>query len=117
MVSHRPCSLLTNLTVYPTKQDTFFGNIKSSLKRPLFIVDLRTDGSGSYDFGFIDKSKYSGNITHVGINNTGGFWQLASPAFKIDGERYINTGAAPAIAGKRDQTSSSDTGLPLKSIR
>jgi len=86
--------------VKPNKQETFFDNIKSSLKRPLFTVDLRTDGSGSYDFGFIDQAKYSGNLTHIGINNSLGFWQFASPGFEVDGVEYNNKHGSPAIAGK-----------------
>jgi len=66
----------------------------------LFTVDFRNDGSGSYDFGFIDQSKYAGNITHIGINTTAGHWQFASPSFEVDGKPYNNSNSSPAIAGK-----------------
>jgi hypothetical protein len=46
-------------TVKPTKQKTFFENIKDSLKMPLFTVALKKNATGTYDFGYIDNSKYT----------------------------------------------------------
>jgi hypothetical protein len=45
-------------TIKPTKQPTFFENIKPSLKEPLFTVTLKKNATGVYDFGYIDPQKY-----------------------------------------------------------
>jgi hypothetical protein len=45
-------------TIKPTKQPTFFENIKPSLKDPLFTVTLKKNATGIYDFGYIDPQKY-----------------------------------------------------------
>jgi hypothetical protein len=45
-------------TIKPTKQQTFFENIKPTLREPLFTVSLKKNTTGIYDFGFIDSSKY-----------------------------------------------------------
>jgi hypothetical protein len=45
-------------TIKPTKQPTFFENIKPTLKEPLFTVTLKKNATGVYDFGYIDPEKY-----------------------------------------------------------
>jgi aspergillopepsin I len=45
-------------TIKPVKQPTFFENIKSTLKEPVFSVALKKNATGTYDFGFIDEKKY-----------------------------------------------------------
>ncbi|KID97205.1 Peptidase A1, partial [Metarhizium majus ARSEF 297] len=52
-------------TVSPTKQKTWFSNILPRLKEPLFTVRLRHQADGSYNFGYIDKSQYTGDITYT----------------------------------------------------
>jgi hypothetical protein len=57
-------------TVKPTKQRTFFENVMGSLKEPLFTAWLRpgmSKGLGSYDFGWIDKRKYSVRLSRLPI--------------------------------------------------
>ncbi|KAF2165915.1 hypothetical protein M409DRAFT_66870 [Zasmidium cellare ATCC 36951] len=51
-------------TCTPSQCQTFFGNFQSSASSALFTADLQSSG-GSYDFGYIDASKYSGSITYV----------------------------------------------------
>lgn len=68
---------------------TFFDNIKSSLAAPLFTADLKKGKPGSYDFGFIDGSKYIGNITYVPVNADRGFWECEINGYAI-GDEEIN---------------------------
>jgi aspergillopepsin I len=70
-------------TVKPTKQMTFFDNIKGELLEPLFAVALKHHAVGSYDFGYIDKSKYVGDITYADVNNTRGFWEFSVEGYQV----------------------------------
>ncbi|KAI5307596.1 Type I transmembrane sorting receptor, partial [Ascosphaera atra] len=47
------------------KQKNFFANIIDELEEPVFTASLKHNAPGSYDFGFIDKSKYTGEIKYV----------------------------------------------------
>ena len=66
-------------TVKPDQQQTFFDNAKSSLSSPLFTAVLKHQAPGSYDFGYIDSSKYTGSITYTPVDSSQGFW-----AFNVD---------------------------------
>lgn len=70
-------------TVKPTQQKNFFDNVKDTLAQPLFAVDLKKGKPGSYDFGFVDRTKYTGPITYVPVNPSKGFWQFNSNGFAI----------------------------------
>ena len=65
-------------TVQPVKQTTFFDTVKSTLEEQLFTADLKRGTEGSYDFGFIDNSKYSGSIHYTSVDNSNGFWQFSA---------------------------------------
>ncbi|KAG9997029.1 acid protease, partial [Aureobasidium melanogenum] len=49
-------------SVSPTPQKTFFDNIMSELAQPVFTACLDLDGSGTYEFGTIDSSKFTGDL-------------------------------------------------------
>ena len=83
----RPSTELTS-TVKPTKQNTFFDNAKPSLSAPLFTVDLKKGAPGSYSFGFIDDSKYKGNIAYVPVDQSKGFWGFTSRGFAVGGGSF-----------------------------
>ncbi|KAF2716004.1 Asp-domain-containing protein [Polychaeton citri CBS 116435] len=80
-----------------TPQKTFFENVMDSLEKPLFSVDLN-EQDGTYEFGAIDDSKYSGELHYVDIDNSGGFWQFDSTEYSVGGKTSQNSGASPAIA-------------------
>ena len=54
-------------TVMPTPRKTFFQTAwdQGVLEQAVFTVDLQWRAPGSYDFGFIDDTKYIGPITYV----------------------------------------------------
>ncbi|KAI2605600.1 acid protease [Hypoxylon sp. NC1633] len=86
-------------TVQPAQQKTFFDNVMSSLAEPLFTADLRAQAQGAYEFGAVDTSKFTGDMTWVPINNTDGFWQFTSESFAINGgQPQTSTAGAQAIA-------------------
>ncbi|KAI1330574.1 aspartic peptidase domain-containing protein [Xylariaceae sp. FL0255] len=52
----------------------------------LFTVDLRHNSSdGSFNFGFINDSLHTGNISYTDIDNSLGFWAVNHTAFGING--------------------------------
>ena len=84
-------------TVRPTKQLTFFDNVKSSLSAPIFAVDLKKGQPGTYAFGTTDASKYTGQITYVNVDNSQGFWSFTTSGYAI-GNGAVNTNSITGIA-------------------
>jgi len=70
-------------TVTPTGQKTFFDNVKADLAKPLFAVTLKYHAAGTYDFGYIDTSKYTGDITYVDVSTANGFWEFTPTGYYI----------------------------------
>lgn len=86
-------------TVQPQTQKTFFDNVMPSLAEPLFTADLRKNVAGAYEFGRVDTSKFTGQMTWVPINTTQGFWQFTSEKFAVNGgTAKTSTAGAQAIA-------------------
>lgn len=85
-------------TVQPTKQLTFFDNAKSTLSNPLFTVDLKKNAPGSYNFGFIDDSKYTGAITYVPVDSSRGFWGFTSNGYSVGSNGDFKSVSIDAIA-------------------
>lgn len=77
--------------VRPTKQSNFFDSIKSQLSSALFTSTLRRNAPGSYDFGYIDSTRYTGPITYLPINNTLGYWMFSGGQYKIGSKSYNST--------------------------
>ncbi|KAH8883322.1 microbial aspartic proteinase [Thozetella sp. PMI_491] len=78
-------------TVLPTKAKTFFSNIKSQLDSPVFTVDLKHQEEGTYDFGFIDSSKYTGSLTYTPVSTANGWWQFTSSGYQIGSKAFTST--------------------------
>lgn len=73
-------------TVTPTKQKTWFDNIKASLASPLFTADLKHDTTGSYNFGYIDAAAHTGTVYYAPLITTGdyaGFWSFAASGYTV----------------------------------
>ncbi|KAL8947323.1 MAG: hypothetical protein Q9222_006379 [Ikaeria aurantiellina] len=65
-------------TVQPTAQKTFFSNVLPSLSAPLFTVDLKKGTPGTFDFGFVDDAKHTGEVTYVDVDSSQGFWTFST---------------------------------------
>ncbi|KAH7406970.1 aspartic peptidase domain-containing protein [Phaeosphaeria sp. MPI-PUGE-AT-0046c] len=70
-------------TVKPQQQTTWFDTVKSQLAKPLFAVTLKYHAAGTYDFGYIDSSKYTGPITYVNADASQGFWGFSASAYSV----------------------------------
>lgn len=85
-------------TVKPQTQTTWFDTIKGDLQAPVFTADLEKDASGTYEFGKIDDSKYTGDVHYAPVDASTGFWQFESPSYTVGGQTYSCKTCSPAIA-------------------
>ena len=70
-------------TVKPNQAKTFFSNSESSLDAPLFTANLKKGAPGSYNFGYIDSSEYTGEITYTAVDNSQGFWAFTTGGYTV----------------------------------
>jgi hypothetical protein len=86
-------------TVLPQQQTTFFDTAISEglLDANVFTADLQAGGPGSYDFGFIDDSKYTGSITYTAVDNSQGFWEFTGTGYAV-GSGSFKSSSIDAIA-------------------
>ncbi|KAJ5782606.1 Peptidase aspartic catalytic [Penicillium paradoxum] len=75
-------------TITPEPQKTFFENVAPSLDEPVFTARLLSNGVGEYEFGTVDKSKYSGTMVNVSVDASNGFWQFNSAQFAVGGGSF-----------------------------
>ncbi|KID61152.1 aspartyl protease, partial [Metarhizium hybridum] len=100
-------------TVRPSKQKTWFSNIMPRLSEPLFTVRLRHQAKGSYNFGYIDESQYSGPISYTPASTDElGHRLFQSTGFAVGNGKFR----------KHTITGTADTGtslliLPLEVVR
>ncbi|KAB8077754.1 Aspartic protease pep1 [Aspergillus leporis] len=90
-------------TVRPKPQTTFFDTIKSQLDAPLFAVTLKYHAPGSYDFGYIDKKKFTGELAYANVDDSQGFWQFTADGYSV----------GKGEAKKSPVTAIADTGTTL----
>ena len=81
-----------------TPQKTFFDNVMGTLDMPVFTADLDPDGTGVYEFGKIDASKFEGQMLWVPVKAETGFWQFPSTKFAVGDQLFSSPQASDAIA-------------------
>lgn len=84
-------------TVTPNQAQTFFANAESGLDAPLFTANLKKGEPGSYDFGYIDSTQYTGDITYTDVDNSQGFWGFTSSGYAVGSGDAVSE-SIPAIA-------------------
>jgi len=87
-------------TMEPTQQKTFFDNVVSELSQPVFTAQLKGDSAGSYEFGNIDTSSFTGELNVVPVDSSQGFWEFDSSTATINNQQVqIQNGRAIADTG------------------
>jgi aspergillopepsin I len=77
-------------TIKPNPQKTWFDNVKPQLAAPVFTSYLKRRAIGSYDFGYIDKAKYKGDILYVPVTGNRGFWTFTPSGFSVGDGDIVN---------------------------
>lgn len=78
-------------TVRPKKQKTFFTNAIPQLRSPVFTANLKRQKPGTYNFGYIDNTSYTGNIGYVPVDSSRGFWQFTSSGYAVGTDKIGRT--------------------------
>ncbi|KAK8122173.1 aspartic peptidase domain-containing protein [Apiospora sp. TS-2023a] len=77
-------------TVRPSQQKTFFDSALNGLAMPVFTANLKKGEAGNYNFGFIDRSEFTGDISFFPVNASTGFWQFDASGFAIANEATVS---------------------------
>jgi len=81
------------------KQETFFDNaVSQGLPQKLFAASLKYHATGSYDFGFLDSSKYTGQIAYTPVDNSQGFWMFTPSGYAVGNGQIVTGGKLQGIA-------------------
>ncbi|KAI0479972.1 secreted aspartic proteinase precursor [Xylaria cf. heliscus] len=84
-------------TVKPKQENTWFDNAIKTLDAPVWTADLKYGQPGTYDFGYINKTKHKGNISYADVDSSGGLWAINTSGYRI-GNGTFNTLSFKAIA-------------------
>lgn len=60
-------------------------------------VCFRAVAAGTYDFGFIDRAKYTGEITYAPVNTDPGYWTFEASGYAV-GSGSVNPAPITGIA-------------------
>lgn len=87
-------------TVTPTAQKTFFDNAKSQLGAGVFSVDLKHNTAGTYTFGAIDTTAFTGTMFYANLFNTtasmAGYWTFQASGYTVGNGTTTATAATAA---------------------
>lgn len=83
-------------TIKPTPQKTFFDNVMADLTQPVFTALLRSDSSGAYEFGQVDTSLFTGQLSTAAVDSSNGFWEVSSTSAVVQGQT-VNLAGGTAI--------------------
>ncbi|RMZ82955.1 hypothetical protein DV737_g1754, partial [Chaetothyriales sp. CBS 132003] len=83
-------------TVSPNPATTFFQTAidQGVLAENVFTVDLKKGEPGTYDFGYIDSDKYTGDITYTAVDDSDGFWSFTSSGYGIGSGSFKSTSSS-----------------------
>lgn len=88
-------------SIQPRPQKSFLSNLAANLDEPLLAAQLKKGAPGTYEFGSIDKTKFSGELIKVPVDHSRGFWEFKSTMFKVGNDtqiRKLAKGVPSAVA-------------------
>ena len=74
--------------VRPDPQVTYIQNIQDQLAEALFTANLLKGQPGNYNFGYVDNSEYTGNITYTPIDVHTPLYQVSVEGYQVGSEDY-----------------------------
>ncbi|KAH8670925.1 aspartic peptidase domain-containing protein [Xylariales sp. PMI_506] len=97
-------------TVQPNSVNTFFDNVRSSLDQSLWTADLKYEAEGTYNFGWIDDSLYTGTISYTDVDSSEGYWMFTASGYSVgDSTTSSSSSAAPASTTSSTDSNAADT--------
>lgn len=72
-------------TITPNKRTNYMFTAvqQKALQQNIFTADLKKGKPGSYDFGFINSTKYTGSITYTNVDSSQGFWSFTFSGYGV----------------------------------
>ncbi|KAH8879262.1 microbial aspartic proteinase [Thozetella sp. PMI_491] len=71
-------------TITPKGQTTgFLDSLKATLSAPVFTVDIKNNAAGTYNFGFINQSLYTGNISYSPVDTSLTYWNFTASGYAV----------------------------------
>jgi aspergillopepsin I len=83
--------------VQPEKQTTFFETLVPTLQKKVFAANLRIDGKGTWDFGYIDDSKFTGDITWAPVSGDQKHWQVDVGEYAVGNGSFSSAAVGEVI--------------------
>lgn len=74
----------------PTQLQTWFGNAASQLESNVFTADLKYEEPGTYNFGYIDDSAYTGDITYTDLTDET-YWRFEGSGYAVGDGDFVST--------------------------
>ena len=73
----------TQNSIKPDQSSTFMELAMGELDAPIFAVDLKSDGSGTLEFGAVDQAAYQGDLVGAPINVETGTWIVDGVSYTV----------------------------------
>ena len=67
----------------------FWVSVIDDLEDPLFTADLNRNSTGAYNFGFIDESRFVGNISYLTVDPSLPYWTVNASGYEVSSTAYI----------------------------
>jgi len=58
----------------------------ADLTEPLFTAQLKSDSAGAYEFGTVDTSAFTGQLSTAPVDSSSGFWEIDSTSAVVQGQ-------------------------------
>ena len=76
---------------HPKQQLTWFDNIKTGLAEEVWTANLRKGAAGTYNFGYIDSTAYTGRIAYTPVSTSKGLWEFTASGYQLGSSSFVTT--------------------------